>query len=368
MSRPTVALMLESDGPGGAEIMLLHLAEGLRQRGYEICPVLPDNGPGWLGRQFSAKGFVPETFTLRSPVDWRCARGLVRLFRRRQVTLVHSHEFTMAVYGGVASRIVGLPHVITLHGSRRFGSAWRRRVALGWAVRRSQATAAVSATLARFTEQQLRLPSGAVEVVPNGIAFTPGNGSAVRQELGLAADELLIVAVGNLYPVKGHIVLLRALARLQRERPALRWKAAIAGRGKEESVLREFAAQNGIGERVRLLGYRTDVPDILAAGDIWTMPSLSEGLPLALLEAMLARKPIVASAVGAIPDVLGDGAGLLVPPGDDAAFAAALERMLSDPGARTAMAEEAYRRADQSYRLEQMVEAYERLYRVRSEE
>ena len=362
MSLPTVALMLESDGPGGAEIMLLHLAEGLRERGYEICPVLPDNGPGWLGRQFTSRGFVPETFSLRNPVDWKCARGLMRLFERRRVGLVHSHEFTMAVYGGVAARLRGLPHVITMHGNRRFADQWRRRAALGWAVRRSRGAAAVSGALARFMEQRLDLSPDSVAVVPNGITFTPGDGAGVRASLQLAPDEPLIIAVGNLYPVKGHIVLLRALARLAAERPGLPWRAAIAGRGGEEAGLRAFAERQGITGRVHLLGYRTDVPDILAAGDIWTMPSLSEGLPIALLEAMLAGKPIVSSAVGGIPDVLADGAGKLVPPGDDAALAAALGELLERPAERRAMAAEAYRRADQSYRREHMVDAYLALY------
>ena len=364
MTMKTIALMLESDGPGGAEIMLLHLAEGLRERGYEICPVLPDNGPGWLGRQFTAKGFVPETFTLRSPVDWKCARGLMRLFDRRRVDLVHSHEFTMAVYGGVASRLTNRPHVITMHGNRRFADQWRRRAALRWAVRKSRGTAAVSGALAGFMEERLNLSAGSVAVVPNGITFTAGNGAGVRASLGLVADEPLIIAVGNLYPVKGHIVMVRALARLARERPNLRWQAAIAGRGQEEATLRAFMEEHDLSSRVHLLGYRTDVPDILAAGDLWVMPSLSEGLPIALLEAMLAGKAIVSSAVGGIPDVLADGAGRLVAAGDDAGLCTALADLLEHPAKRSALAAEAYRRADRSYRREQMVEAYMALYQL----
>jgi glycosyltransferase involved in cell wall biosynthesis len=364
MSGKNIALMLESDGPGGAEIMLLHLAEGLREGGYGICPVLPDNGPGWLGRQFTSRGFVPETFTLRRPVDWKCVRGLMRLFDRREVDLVHSHEFTMAVYGAAACGLSGRPHVITMHGNRRFGDEWRRRAALGWAVKRSRGTAAVSGVLARFMEDRLKLRHGSVDVVPNGISFTAGNGALVRASLGLGGEEPLIIAVGNLYPVKGHIVLMRALARLAEERPELRWQAAVAGRGQEEGALRAFVAERGLTSRIHLLGYRTDVPDILAAGDIWVMPSLSEGLPIALLEAMLARKAIVASAVGAIPDLLADGAGRLVPPGDDVAMTAELASLLERPAERVALAEEAYRRADRGYRREQMVAAYMSLYRL----
>ncbi|MGH7719609.1 MAG: glycosyltransferase, partial [Gemmatimonadaceae bacterium] len=129
----SIALMLESDGPGGAENMLLQLATALRARGHMVTPVGPSNGYGWLAEQFRGRGFDPATFTLRSPVDWRCARGLVRLFRERGIEVVHSHEFTMAVYGAAAARMAGARHVITMHGGTYFADQMRRRVALRWA-------------------------------------------------------------------------------------------------------------------------------------------------------------------------------------------------------------------------------------------
>lgn len=361
--RPVVALMLESDGPGGAEIMLLNLGLGLRERGFEVFPVLPDNGPGWLARQFRDRGFEPETFTLRRPVDWGCVRGLREVFQRRGASLVHSHEFTMAVYGGVAAGINGLPHVITMHGNRNFARRWRRRAALGWAVRRSRAVAAVSGALAAALTEALRLKPGRVQVVPNGVELRPGDAAPVRSELRLGPEEPLILAVGNLYQVKGHMVLLQAAALLHRRRPELAWRVAIAGRGKEEAGLRQFVESQGLGGRVQLLGYRQDVPDLLAAASLWVMPSLSEGMPLALLEAMLGGKAIVASAVGAIPDVLADGkAGVLVPPGDAGALAAAMERLLLEPDRRKSLAAAAREQADPAYRLETMVGAYQKLY------
>jgi glycosyltransferase involved in cell wall biosynthesis len=101
----TVALMLESDGPGGAERVLIQLAEELRARGHEVVPVGPSDGCGWLAGEFRERGYNPEVFENRWPVfDPLCVAGLVRKFRRRAVDVVHSHEFTMAVYGAAAAR------------------------------------------------------------------------------------------------------------------------------------------------------------------------------------------------------------------------------------------------------------------------
>lgn len=362
--RKTVALMLESDGPGGAENMLLQLAEELRRRGYDVCPVLPDKGLGWLAAECRKRGLEPETFSLRRPLDWRCLRGLIEVLRRRQVDLVHSHEFTMAFYGAAAARWLRKPHVITMHGGQRVLSHWRRRVAFRWSMRRSRAVAAVSGATRQLFLGALHLPPDAISVVHNGIVPPPpGNPAPVRHELGLAKGEVLIVSVGNLYPVKGHAVLLEALARLAQRTDLPPWRMALAGRGRETDRLKQFAAEHGLGGRVHFLGHRADVPDILAAADAWVMPSLSEGLPLALLEAMFAGKAIVASAVGGIPEVIvSERDGLLVPPRDPAALAAALGRVIESPDLRAALGSAARERAGSGFSVAHMTDDYERLY------
>ena len=119
-----IALPLESDGPGGAETMLLQFAEELRRRGHHVIPVGPARGHGWLGEQFRQRGFEPSTFEIRRPLDPGTVRGLARLFRSRAVELVHSHEFTMCVYCAVAGRMVGIPHVTTMHGHMAFFGAY----------------------------------------------------------------------------------------------------------------------------------------------------------------------------------------------------------------------------------------------------
>jgi glycosyltransferase involved in cell wall biosynthesis len=368
---PTIALMLESTAPGGAERMLLELAEELRSRGYGICPVGPRAERNWLRDRFLEQGFSPESYRLRHPLDPACVTDLAGILKRRRVDVVHSHEFTMAVYGTAATRVCRVPHVITMHGGQRSAtSARRRRVALRWAIRRSEATACVSAAARADLQRALGPGTGRLDMVHNGIRFTPGSAQGIRAALGIGADTPLILAVGNLYPVKGHVHLLRGLAELRASAPDLPWTLAIAGKvtlsGNVETEGREFrdiAAANGFADRLHLLGFREDVPDLLAAADIYVMPSLSEGLPLALLEAMFAGKPIVASEVGGIPEVITSGQdGLLVPAGDAGAIAVALRDLLRDGGRRDQLGRAAHARAESAFGVGSMTERYEALY------
>jgi glycosyltransferase involved in cell wall biosynthesis len=363
VARPLrIAMMLESDGPGGAEYVLIQLSEELRRRGHTVIPVGPARGMGWLDRVLRERGFATETFGLRRPIDPGCVRELVRMLRRTGAHLVHAHEFTAAVYGAAAARIAGIPYVITMHGAQTVLDSWRRRAALGWAFRGSRATVGVSDDTTTYMVRRLKLPPGVVTTVRNGIPIRVGSGDRVRQELGLGSGDLMILAVGNLVPRKGHRVLLQALAPLAgAETPP--WHVAIAGRGRQKGPLEQLAAELGIAERTHILGHRDDIPDLLAAADVFVMPSLWEGLPLAILEAMFAGKPVVASAASGIPEAIESGIqGLLVPPGDSDALSAALREVLSDPVRRAAYGGAARERAHAEFTIEHMTDAYERLY------
>ena len=359
----SIALLSESDGPAGAERMLLQLAEVLHDRGHAVCPVVPGNGCGWLAEEFRRRGFAPELFAIRRHLDWQCLLGLVQTLRRRRVEVVHSHDFMMAVYGAAAAGVLRRPLVITMHGGRYFAGRWSRRMALRWAAGRAAAAVAVSGALQADLAAVLRLPRDVIRVLPNGIRPTAGSPDGMRRELGIGAEEPLIVAIGNLYPVKGHLVLLQALRALREDPAFARCHVAIAGRGEEEAALRAYAATRGLAQYVHLLGYRADVADLLAAADVFALPSRSEGVPLALLEAMFAGKGIAASAVGGVPEVVtSEREALLVPPEDPASLASALARLLGDRALRDGLGEAARRRAERAFTVETMVDGYLRLY------
>ena len=354
-----VAHLIESDGPGGAERVLADLATGLQSAGGHNLVLLPAAGEGWLARQLEGSGAVIEHFRLNGPFSPACARSLAAVLRRHAIDVAHSHEFSLAVYGSWASWYAGVHHVITMHGSRYYAARLRRRLAMRAAVAGSGRLVAVSRQLADDLSRDLRVRRAAIEVVPNGVRRATADRPVLRGELGLQADDRLLVAVGNLYPVKGHRHLIDAVALLAPHHPSLH--VAICGRGDLEPELAGQARALGIADRVHLMGLRSDIANVLASADIVVHPSLSEGLPLALLEAMFAARPIVASDVGEIGAVLANR-GVLVPPGNAGAIACAVDRLLARPELARRLGERAERRAVAEYDVSRMVARYADIY------
>jgi len=360
-----IAMMIESDGPGGAEMMVFRLSEELRRRGHVVIPVGPQNGTGWMGDMFRSAGFSPETFWLRRPVDPTCVGRFMRLFRRQAIDVVHSHEFTMSVYGSAAARLLALPHVMTVHGGLTATKALRRRIALRWAIRQSGNAVAVSNATREEFARDLGVRQTAFAVVHNGVPSKLGNANRVRGEFGCADDETIILAVGNLERNKNHRMLLEALVRLQSEGVTARWRLIIAaGRGGEEhQYLLNYVQAHGLADRVHIVMGRNDITDLQALADLFVMPSLWEGLPMALLEAMVAGKAIVASATAGIPEAIANGReGILVPPGDLNDLTAAIRTLLTDPSRRSELGAAARVRAERDFTVEVMANRYEAMY------
>jgi len=356
-----IAHLIESDGPGGAERMVADLASELQRAGARNLVILPANGEGWLARQLAGSGVAIEYFRLNRPVSFACARWLTVVLRRHRIALAHSHEFSMGVYGAWAACLSGVPHVVTMHGGRYYAHRLRRRFALRAGVALGSRMVAVSHELARHLSRDLWLPASRIHTIANGVRYVPAARSTLREELNLAPEDRLMLAVGNLYPVKGHRFAVEALALLRDRHPRLH--LAIAGRGELADTLRMLAAERGVATQLHLLGLRADIPNLLAGADAFVMPSLSEGLPLALLEAMFAGCPIVASDVGEVRNVLADGeAGTLVPTGDAAELAAALDNLLQTPDQARERATRATHRATSEYSISRMVARYAVLY------
>jgi len=356
-----LAHLIESDGPGGAERMLASLAAELQAAGAQNVVIAPAGGEGWLGRELRGSGVAVELFRLDRPISPAFARWLAETLRRHRIVLAHSHEFSMAVYGAWAARRAGVAHLFTMHGSRYYAERLRRRIALRLAAALSGSVVAVSQSLARHLSRDLWIRASRITTIPNGVRPVAVTRSTLRHELRLEPGDQLAVAVGNLYPVKGHAYLLEALGLLATRLPRLH--VAIAGRGELEGSLGARAHALQLDERFHLLGLRSDVGNVLAGADVFVLPSLSEGLPLALLEAMLAARPIVATAVGEVPAVLDGGrAGVLVPPGDAAALARALAGLLADRALAQRLGAAAALRATEEYTLETMLDRYVQLY------
>ena len=220
---------------------------------------------------------------------------------------------------------------------------------------------AVSEDLARFLSVGLGIARDQIQLVHNGIAIPAELESVDRAEarhaIGVPLAGPLLVAVGNLYPVKDHATLLRALAHLPDAR------VAIAGRGEEEPNLRALSIELGIESRVHLLGLRSDIDRVLTAADLFVQPSLSEGLPLAILEAMAAGLPIVATRVGGMAEAVVDGeTGTLVAPAQPEQLAQVLGSMLADRDRLARMGRAGRQRAEREFSIGQMAKRYAALY------
>ncbi|HEU5162718.1 MAG TPA: glycosyltransferase family 4 protein, partial [Thermoanaerobaculia bacterium] len=243
------------------------------------------------------------------------------------IDVIHAHLTYASIWGALVASRAGVPLVATLHtlpvqGGFRSRDAIRQSL-MAWLLRRSAARViAVSNAQAESWIGRRLLPRSSVAVVPNGVAVPS---PAVRRDLEIAGTVIGTAAV--LREGKGIDVLLRAFRRIHEFEP--KSVLAIAGDGPLAPRLRAEAEALGVAGSVRWLGYREDIPALLASFDLFVHPTLFDALPTSVLEAMAAGVPVVASATGGVPEIITDGRdGLLVLPGDDAALASAVIRLL----------------------------------------
>jgi len=367
--RPAAAPDGEPSVVGGARpIRVLHLIHGLAAGGAEALLVdLARVGPG-AGMEIAVMPLVRAdsdrygrvlrdlgvpVLGLDLPTRWdpRAFRDALTRIRQWRPHVLHTHLKHADLVGAVAARRTGIPQVSTLHVIED-GSTGRtplprvkRRLAAAARMSTAHTTIAVSDAQRRWYLGAYRSVDPArVITVPNGVADPRAARDPVRARartragLGCADGDVLILQVAVARPGKGHTTLLEALRKL----PDPRIRLVVAGDGPLRAELEASAAD--LGDRVRFLGHRDDVPDLLVAADIVAHPSEFEALPTALIEALAAARPVVATAVGGIPEVVTAETGTLVPAGDPAALARALRHLAADPWHRTALGAAARRR------------------------
>lgn len=329
---------------------------------------------GGILRQAGVRWEVLPSLTRElSPVkDVLAFWALVRLFRRERPVIVHTHTSKAGALGRLAARMAGVPVVVhTPHGHVYYGHFGRF---LSWLfLRIERALARVTTSMIALTEAErddhLAQRVGSRDrfaVIPSGIDV----GRFRRVAVGTGArppgtaypdGAFVIGSVGWLTPVKGHAVLIKALARLKPAHPPVH--LLLIGTGALRDDLRQLADRLGVGSSVELLGMRTDVAECLGAMSCFVLPSLNEGMGRALVEAMAAARPVVASRVGGIPAIVEDRrTGLLVPPGDAEALAAAIADVIEHPERARALALAARERIGESFSAPAMVRAVEAVY------
>jgi glycosyltransferase involved in cell wall biosynthesis len=353
---------IETGGPGGAERMLIHLATGLGPDYRSEAALIRDR---WLGATLRRRG-VPVTMLRYTSHRFDATlRDLVKLIRTRGVAVLHTHEFFMNTLGLMASWLTGVPLVATVHGRNYYSDRARRRVMCRLVGTFASRLVTVSEANKHFLTERVGIPPRRIQVIPNGVPLDDrppaATLSALRESVGLDQHHRVVGTVGSLYPVKGHKYLIDAAPSVLGRFPQTVF--VIVGQGGLRGELEAHAARLGITAHLRFLGHREDVHDLLSIYDIFILPSLSEGMPLALLEAMAAGLPAVATRVGGVTEVLEDRkTGLLVPPADSGALADTIMTLLGNPRLAKELGQAARQTAATRFSLAGMIRAYEGVY------
>ncbi|HJT32845.1 MAG TPA: glycosyltransferase [Pirellulales bacterium] len=345
-AQATICQLLHSLVVGGAEVLAARLARQFRSD-YRFVFVCLDE-LGTLGHELSDDGFPVYVLHRRGGVDWHCMRRLARILRHESVRLLHAHQYTPFFYAA-ASRMLAknVPIVFTEHGRHYPDHPRKKRmIANRILLRRGDRLFGVGHAVRQALVDNDGFAAERVRVIHNGIDLQPYDAprdarrASVRRELGYEPHELLIVQVARLDYLKDHATAIRAFARICQRRPEAR--LLLVGEGPERPKIEREIAERHLGHSVRLLGLRQDVPALLAAADLFWLTSISEGIPLTIIEAMAAGVPVVATNVGGIGEVIdADRTGLLVGSGDDAALANSVCRLLESERLRGRLTETA---------------------------
>lgn len=359
---PRILYVITDLEVGGVPLHLRRLALAVRERGFEpaVVSLYP---PGPVGRMLEEAGIEVEGCGGRGGWDFRVIRRLAGIIRRRQPDLVHALLFHANFAARRAARRAGLPRarviceIQTVEVERRWHLLVDRFTHRGCrcTIGNSQSVVDHLAAHARIPRDRLRLVRGGLE--PERLQQAK---PIPRRDLGYSDEDKLVLWVGRLDPVKGLELLLPAFAALDAD---LNAHLLLVGEGPLRPRLEQQLSELHLQARVRLLGTRNDVPALLKTADVFVFPSRTEGLPNALLEAMAAGCPIVATDVAGCRDLIEpERTGLLVPYGDTSALTRALTQLLQNRGHARTLGAEAAQAAATAWTSTRTFDAYAALY------
>jgi glycosyltransferase involved in cell wall biosynthesis len=365
---PHVLTLTDAIGHGGAERIAVDLTLRLDPTRFRrsLCVTRPSPAASAAAQEDHRRLVAADVDVLsldrRSFADVTALGPLVRRIVGGRVDVIHAHKFGSNVWAAVLGRALQVPVVIAHEHTWSFEGQWLRlhldRHVVGrWA----DAVVAVSEADRARMISMVRMPAEHVVLIPNGISFTPqGDRSETRRRLGLDPDVPVLVQTAVLRPQKAIEVMLEAMAIVRTSHP--RAQLLVVGPG-DPTELRGTAARLGVGDAVSFLGGRSDVPAVLAAADLGVLSSHFEGSPLAVLEYMGAGLPVVATNVGGLPQMVVDGeTGVLTPPRQPSALAAAVSRLLGDPALAARMGRAGRARQQAEFSLDAMTARVTELY------
>jgi glycosyltransferase involved in cell wall biosynthesis len=361
---PLIAEGLYSFQIGGSERVGVDLAIEFMRRGYRVlCFAFYDSdGPMRALAESAGVRCIDFNYLRRR---WGVRRltyqaALYRLLKREGVRALHVQHATSLILSGLPAAAARIPRVVmTEHSVHQFVEQPSYGRSTTRYSRFADAVTLVDARQVSYFRDELHVPQAKLHYVANGVRLRgddPELRCRIRRELGVPDDAFVLLYAGRLQPIKDLGTLLRAAARVRCVHGSLR--VVLAGDGPERAQLERVAGELELRDTVSFLGARSDVAALLAGADGFVMTSLSEGLPMALLEAMASGVPCIATAVGGIPELFAGEAGLLTPVGDDAAIAAAVERVIGDAALRRALSERGRAKVAQEHDLDAIVTRY----------
>jgi glycosyltransferase involved in cell wall biosynthesis len=351
-----VLQVISSSATSGAERHVLDLSEAMARHGHSVELICP--GPGWLPEAATAAGLTVHLSPMKGR-GWFRTMGLIcRLSMRGRVDVIHTHLTRAAYIGYSAGLVTGRPVVTSVHIANN--DAIYRRLA-----HRHNRLVAVSG----FVRGMLHgrgVPDRYIDTVYNGtdfLAYEPAEPLAVKDELGIPRERRVIGLIGRICRDKGHLEMVRALRRVCKHHPEAH--AVFVGRIEQgfEDEIHDLVRSEGMSDRITFTGLRTDVPRVLDACEIAAMPSRMETFGIAAIEAMARSRPVVASRVGALPEVVRHGQTGLLVDSDTEELAEAFTYLLEEERIRLEMGECARKLVEEKFSIPQMASRFEHVYR-----
>lgn len=367
MDKINILHILQNTNVGGVQQQLLSL---LRAYDREVInPTVCCFKPlGDIGRQMEKSGV--EVVAFGSERHYRFSpgivRGLYRVMKERNIHVVRAHKYSASLYGRIAAWLARVPVVITsVHGNYHKDLRFERKIANRSLSRVTDRIVAMSESIRADIIKNDRIDPAKILVIRNGVdtsLFSPvATFHNVRGDFRVKDDDMLIGFVGRLVPAKGLEYLLDALAGVRREFANV--KLLVVGKGQLLDTLKDRAIEKGLQGHIFFAGERRDIVDILASIDIFIIPSVAEGLPNALLEAMSMAKPVIVTKAGGMPEIIKDGTnGLVVPVGDASALDGAIRKLMGDRDMAKGMGGAAREFIEKSFSIKAVARIWQDLY------
>lgn len=357
-----IAYFIDSDDPGGAENLVIKICRGLNRK--KFIPVVYHFGNRWLQKKCNECGIhsvlVPG-HSLYKSIKTIPLFSLIfaRFLFQQNVDILHSHLFGSITGASFSAFLAKIPHIGTLHDIYTVEENKTKFRLLQLSSLLGTRLITVSQYMHNYFNSLGKLPKGSFYTILNGVDLKEFNGNIdlkKRSGLGLGSDETILICVGRLVKIKGYNILIEAISLLHSD---VAFKLIIVGDGPDRENIEYLISQKRLKGKVKLLGQKDDVPDLLKLSDCFVLSSYSEGLSCSIIEAMAAGLPVVATDVGGNRELVKDGvSGYIVPPGDATVFAKRLQSIINDKNKRKSFGNMAFNIAKNNFSIEKMMNEY----------